>query len=73
MGELSLNRAWEVRMNPRFKSLGVALWALTVMMLCALAQDGVAGGQLTINTNPNEWCAAAALGLTLMAASRDRK
>jgi len=59
-------------MNPRINRLCVALWAVAALIIYALAPDAVASGQFNIDTNPNQWCAAAALGLTLLAAGRDR-
>jgi hypothetical protein len=59
-------------MNPRNNRLCFALGAVTALVICALAPDAVASSRLSIDTNPNEWCAAAALGLTLLAAGRDR-
>jgi hypothetical protein len=61
-----------MRMNRKFKHFrGFALGILTMLILWGLAPAAVTAGQ--IDPLPNEWCAAAALGLTLMAASRDRK
>ena len=60
-------------MNPRINRLCFARWAVTALMIYALAPDAVASGRLNIDTNPNQWCAAAALGLTLLAAGSDRK
>ncbi len=48
-----------------------AVLVLRLAVLCLSAPAAFAAGR--IDPMPNEWCAAAALGLTLMAASRDRK
>ena len=49
---------------------GIALWIWVALVLCALAPEAVAGGQ--VPAMPSLWATATALGLMLITAASEK-
>ncbi len=53
------------------RALGsIACWTLGVLLLCALAPEALADGELPVSSS---WAPAAVLGLMLLTAARERR
>ena len=56
-----------MRMKDWRRHRGIALWIWMALVLCALAPEAVAGGQ--VPAMPSLWATATALGLMLITAA----
>jgi hypothetical protein len=59
-----------MRMKDWRRHRGVALWIWMALVLCALAPEAVAGGQ--VPAMPSLWATATALGLMLITAASEK-
>jgi len=59
-----------MRMKDWRRHRGIALWIWMGLVLCALAPEAVAGGQ--VPAMPSLWATATALGLMLLTAASEK-
>jgi hypothetical protein len=59
-----------MRMKDWRRHRGIALWIWMALVLCALAPEAVAGGQ--VPAMPSLWATATALGLMLITAASEK-
>ena len=59
-----------MRMKDWRRHRGIALWTWMALVLCALAPEAVAGGQ--VPAMPSLWATATALGLMLITAASEK-